>query len=371
VIEWPAVDPRTGAFLWSARKDLFWIAGGGSLLFALAAVPVTLMLPHAADLLVVAFLHLGAFCNYPHYAVTYQLIVRERARAPASYFWLVVSMPIAIAAVIVGVVYGSAIGVIVRIYLSWSVYHYAAQHFGIAAMYQGRAKSPLADREKRALQLGFIAVCLHLLLLLNMKNGIGSDDAFGVAGGALLVGPLLPASLYPIVLIPVAIGIALHALAERWHKERTGKALVPMARVLVATNFVWFAVPYLRLPGSDHPWTGSTIATWVPFALPFFHCAQYLGVTGWRARTTGAIKPVLYYALLVAIGLVLFEGIARGLAFTSLGEERAFLLVPAVLNIHHFFLDGLMWKRSRAPKPAAPPVQQRSSGRTQRHSLPK
>jgi len=154
----------------------------------------------------------------------------------------------------------------------------------------------------------------------------------------------------------VLVGVAAHLLAERWHKERTGEGLVTMARVLVATNAVWFVVPFLRLPGSDTPWTGTAIATWVPFALPFFHCAQYLGVTGWRARTSGAIKPVLYYALLVGLGLVLFEGITRGLAISTLGTARAFLLVPAVLNIHHFFLDGLMWKRARAPKPIASPA---------------
>jgi hypothetical protein len=354
-IEWPAVDPRAPTpWLWSARQDLFWIAGGGSLLFSLAAVPITLLLPHAADLLVVAFLHLGAFCNYPHYAVTYQLIVRERARAPSSYFWLKASTPIALAAVVLGVLYTPAIGAVVRLYLSWSVYHYAAQHFGIAAMYQGRAKQALDDKEKRALQMGFIAVCFHLLILLNMDHGLGSGDAFGVVGGALLAGPLIPSSLYPIALVPLAIGIVFHVLAERWHRVRTGKGLVPMARLLVATNFAWFVLPYLRWPGQDHPWTGTTIATWVPFALPFFHCAQYLGVTGWRARTTGSIKPVLYYALLVGLGLVLFEGITRGLdAVTTVGATRAFLLVPAVLNIHHFFLDGLMWKRARAPKPAA------------------
>lgn len=353
--EWPAVDPRAPTpWLWSARQDLFWIAGGGSLLFTLAAVPLTLALPYSADLLVVGFLHLGAFCNYPHYAVTYQLIVRERERAPSSYFWLKASTPVAIAGLVLGVMYTPVIGAIVRLYLSWSVYHYAAQHFGLAAMYQARAKQPLDDREKRALQFGFIAVSLHLLVLLNMDQGLGTEDAFGVIGGALLAGPLLPASLYPIALVPLAIGIVLHVLVERWHYARTRKELVPMARLLVATNFVWFVLPYLRMPGAGRPWTGYHIATWVPFALPFFHCAQYLGVTGWRARTTGSIKPVFYYALLVGLGLLLFEGITRGLdAVTTVGATRAFLLVPAVLNIHHFSLDGLMWKRARAPKPAA------------------
>jgi hypothetical protein len=43
-IEWPAVDTRKpGLWLWSARSDLFWIAGGASLLFGLIAAPVTLV----------------------------------------------------------------------------------------------------------------------------------------------------------------------------------------------------------------------------------------------------------------------------------------------------------------------------------------
>ena len=356
--EWPAIDPKTqGTWLWNRGQDLFWIAGGGSLLFALLAVPVTLSIAATANLLVVGFLHAAALCNLPHYAVTYQLIWRERAKAPSSYRWLLASAPLVVALVVAGAIVPALIHPLVRFYLTWSVYHYAAQHFGIASMYQARDKRALDPREKRALQVGFVAVGLHLMLLINTYQGLGTDDMLGVASGLKDDLSLIPLSWYPLSAACAIFGVGAYALGEVWHKRRTGGGLGLPARLLFLTNFIWFVVPFVHLPGRSEPWTGNTIATWVPFALPFFHCAQYLGVCGWRARTTGAIKPALYFMALVFLGLALFEGTTYMMPFVSkLDRAQALMLVPAVLNLHHFFLDGLMWKARRRPAAASPAV---------------
>mgnify|MGYP000852628910 CR=1 FL=1 len=354
-IVWPAIDPKTaGVWLWTSRKDFFWIIGGGSLLFAALAVPITLAVPKASDLLVVAFLHAGALCNYPHYAVTYRLIVDERARARSSYLWLLASTPVALFLLVFGVLAPWAISPLVRVYLTWSAYHYAAQHFGIASMYQAREKAPLAPREKRALQVGFVSVALHLMLLINTYKGLGSENVFGAATIARGAMTLLPSNAYPFAVAAAVVGVASFALAESWHKQRTGHGLKTSARLLFLTNFVWFVVPFIHLPGRNGPWGGLAIAAWVTFALPFFHCAQYLAVCGWRARMSGPMKPVFYYMGLVFLGLALFEGIAWLMPRVSHATEvQTLMLVPAVLNIHHFFLDGLMWKSKRAAKPSA------------------
>ena len=128
--------------------------------------------------------------------------------------------------------------------------------------------------------------------------------------------------------------------------EGLGRAV----RILFATNFVWFVLPFVHPLGSDVPWGGAALAEWVPFALPFFHCAQYLGVCGFRARTAGPMRPAFYSGALVVLGLLLFEATTRSLPYLSaLDYERSLMLVPAVINIHHFFLDGLMWKTRRKP----------------------
>lgn len=355
-IIWPAVDPKVPRkWLWSARQDVFWIIGGASLLFAALTVPITLAVPSASSLLIVGFLHLGAVCNYPHYAITYRLIVDERTRARSSYLWLLATIPLVPLSLAFGAYQPVIIAPLVRIYLTWSAYHYAAQHFGIASMYQARDNSALDAREKRALQVAFCAVALHLMLLINTHNGLGSENMLGVVSATSEL--LLPISAYPIAVVAATIGVASYGLAEAWHKRRRGKGLGGPARLLFATNFVWFVLPFVHLPGRDVPWGQGTLSEWVPFALPFFHCAQYLGICGWRARTSGPIKPVFYFAILVVVGLALFEGI--GIAMESAGRVKpaqVAMLVPAVLNIHHFFLDGLMWKARRRPTAIAASV---------------
>lgn len=353
-VVWPAIEgkPRN-VWLWDRKHDLFWIAGGGSLLFGLLATPISVAFPAASGALVTAFLHLAVLCNFPHYAATYQLIVRERQRARSSYVWLVASTPIALAVVGAGIAWPVTIGPVVRLYLTWSVYHYAAQHFGIASMYQARSGAALAPREKRTLQVGFIASCMHLMIVLNMQNGLGSGSAFGVRGGDAAVGVLLPASAYPLAAAAALIGIVAYVLAERMHFVRTEKGFALPARMLFVAHLFWFVVPFARLPGASGPWMGSTVATWLPFALPFFHCAQYLGVTFWRARTTGSVKPIYLFMVLVFLGLALFEGITAVVPkLSTLADAEASLLVPAVLNVHHFFLDGLMWRARRRPTTA-------------------
>ena len=121
-IVWPAVSPREprGLWLWSRGHDLAWIVGVGAFVFAALAVPITLLVPVSAGALVTAFMHMAVLCNYPHYAATYQIIARERHKAPGSFRWLVWSSPIAALAVALGVAWPWLIGPIVRLYLTWS-----------------------------------------------------------------------------------------------------------------------------------------------------------------------------------------------------------------------------------------------------------
>ena len=49
---------------------------------------------------------------------------------------------------------------------------------------------------------------------------------------------------------------------------------------------------------------------------------------------------------LVALGLLLFESTIWGLPrITSIAASQAALIVTSILNIHHFVIDGVIWKR--------------------------
>lgn len=358
-IVWPAIAGKPASkWLWSPTVDLLLITGVGSMLLAALLVPIALAWPQANTFILAGFLHAGVLCNYPHYAATYHLIYRERAQQKRNWMWLLVSIPIALVAFVMGMITPALLGPIVRVYLTWSAWHYAAQHFGIACMYSARDGRPLLDKEKRFLQIGFGGMGVSMMVVANTVNGVGSENPFGAALYGNAVG-LFPESTYWLSLLVAAGATGSALVAQRMVQARTGKGLDRTAWLLFATNAAWFVLPYLRLPGSHGPWMGP-LALWVAFIVPFFHCAQYLGVTSWRARTTGAVKPVFLFMTLVGIGLVIFEGGSALVPHVSkLTYEQALLLVPPIINIHHFFIDGIIWKRPKkagAPPPKSAPV---------------
>jgi tetratricopeptide (TPR) repeat protein len=138
----------------------------------------------------------------------------------------------------------------------------------------------------------------------------------------------------------------------RGHRFRTACPRVA-ARALIApltltfTQLLWFVVPtfltrfdVLQLPASYFS----------AGALAFMHCAQYLWVTTHYARgeNTGArarFSFARYYALLVVGGLALFIP-GPWVASRLLGRDfvESFMIFMALVNLHHFILDGAVWK---------------------------
>ena len=333
-------------WIWSERLDLLWIAGGASLIFAATAVPVSFVWAGLGAALVAVLLHLGVLVNYPHYMATYELVVRERATRPRPFQWLIVTSPLMLGVVGAAVLWPARIVIpLVRVYLNWSAYHYASQHFGIASMYSAKRGRPLSAREKVPLKASFVGIAVYAMISINMLN------AETIAGGPKVVA-LLPRSIYPLAVAIAMASVALFVLADRRLAARTGGGFDRAVWLLAVTNVVWFVVPNIWLPGAAAPWLGARLAFWVPVAIPFFHCAQYLGVAADRARADQPLRPIVWASTLVGLGLVLFEATAWTLhRVTVLDAAQAVLVVSSILNIHHFVIDGVMWKR---PKRTAP-----------------
>ena len=81
------------------------------------------------------------------------------------------------------------------------------------------------------------------------------------------------------------------------------------------------------------------------------HSAQYLWITSYYAKREAATtpnrawRPFSYFAILLVGGIALF---VPGPWLSSLvfhfDFTRSFLLFTALVNIHHFILDGAIWK---------------------------
>lgn len=357
-IVWPRTSLREGGpWLLGRGADLAFVLGPGSFVVLLVAALATRAVPAAAPLVVALFLRLAILCNHPHYAATYDLVARGRGARPEHVRWTVGSAIAAAALLAAGVARPSVVPLVERAYLTWSAYHYAAQHFGVACLYEARAGAPLPLAPKRLLRAAFVLVGAFPMVLLNTPGGIaGGERAGAIAfGQRVLATPFdLPQGVFPFALALPVLGLGAWAGAERAARARRGTGLSAQARWLVASNLVWFAVPYLRPTIGAVPWVGPDVARFWPYTIPFFHCSQYLAVVGFRSRLDGPVRPVFRYAALVGVGLVLFEVTGRVLERTfPLPEEGALVLLVSVINLHHFFVDGLVWRSKRPARAAA------------------
>ena len=344
-IVWPALRASEGGpWLWSRRADLLWIAGGGSLLLTAAAVPASAAWPGLGAAAGAVFLYLPALCNSPHYAATYHVVWRERESRPRAWRFLLWSLPVVGAASAAALLRPEALIPSVRqLYLTLSAHHYASQHFGVAAMYAARAERPLEPAAKRLAQLAFLAAGAFLMIVVNTR-GAGPVPEGGWA--AVLPHGVLPPGAYAAALAAGAVSLASYAAAEIVSRRRAGRGLEGTTRLLYLTSLVWFVVPNLRLPGADRPWPSPALWVTLLAVFPFFHCLQYLGVTAHRERLSGPVRPVYLFSALVLGGALLFQ--ASTAALSGLGVATAIaagLLVEAVVNLHHYFVDALIWRR--------------------------
>jgi hypothetical protein len=324
---------------------MLWIAGGASLLFGAVAVPASYLWEGFGPAVVATFLHLGVIVNYPHYTATYELAVRERTTRPRGFRWLVATSPLMFALAAAAVRWPALLVIpLVRVYLTWSAFHYAAQHFGIASMYSARGGRPLLPQEKRPLQASFVGVAVYMMIALNMTD---AGTLSGATEGYEVLGAVLPHAVYPLAVTVLVASGAAFVLGNARLRARTGRGFDRSVWLLALTNCAWFVVPNIWLPGAEEPWFGELFPFWVAIAVPFFHCAQYLGVAADRARSEQPLRPVLWMSSLVALGLLLFEGTVWGLPrLTSIAASQAVLVVTSILNIHHFVIDGVIWKRT-------------------------
>lgn len=110
-----------------------------------------------------------------------------------------------------------------------------------------------------------------------------------------------------------------------------------------ATQYVWFVVAGAK-PGYSE-------------FVPFFHGVQYL-VIAWAmqvkeqvdhraaAPTVRSITwdSVRWYAVIAVGGAVLFYGLPHLVARTGVAAGLATAAILSAIQIHHFFVDGVIWK---------------------------
>ncbi|HTF35292.1 MAG TPA: hypothetical protein VK714_16535 [Myxococcota bacterium] len=309
----------------------------------------------------------------PHYGATLLRVYGER-ESRQKYFFFAVIATFAVSALFVAGLYQATIGsLLLSVYLTWSPWHYTGQNYGVALMFLGRRGVQIQAVEKRLIHLSFLLS--YLLVFLSIHGVLpGANYApIQYPGSYRFMTLGLPAALVRPAFALVAVayaGLVLSSLGLLLRRAST-RDVFPTAMLFV-TQALWFSVPavarhYGVLADVDPLSVEyvSYVFAWVAFG----HALQYLWVTTYYAQGRRPLGQQLrYYGLCLASGAALWgipSLVFRGPLEPRLGTASVFVMVLAVANIHHFILDGAIWKLRdgrvarillRAPAPAPPPA---------------
>lgn len=300
------------------------------------------------------FYALALVCNYPHYMAT---IHRAYGRADDRSRYKLFTHYLTAALVAVGIAAHFQLGLLAWLftaYVTWSPWHYTGQNFGLSMMFLRRGGVDVTPRDRQWLHAAFVAS--YVMLLAAFSEGASRDP--------LILSAALPVAVSRTIqigagLVFLAAGaMTFRSLARSLAARGAGLGSLLPAITLYVTQALWFVVPIVLAWIS----TATTVQTrYSTGILAVMHSAQYLWITHHFARkdaagAAGAANAAgagqargwngwAYWTTLVAGGVALFipgpwlASYAGRFDFTS-----SVLIVTAVVNIHHFILDGVVWK---------------------------
>jgi len=354
----------TGSDALGSRSVEFLLVGGATLLL----FPIVWLLRAVLGLddaeLAVGFLtfHGAHLINDPHFSVTYFLFYRNaRARAfgrtfsPAQRvrYWVAgFVVPAVLAAwAVAGIAAGSAksLGWLIQAMFFLVGWHYVKQGFGVLSVLSAR-RGVRFDRLERWV---FLAHCFAgWAYAWASPADVGKEvEEKGVVYTTIAHGPWLEqATLAVFALSGVAL---LGALVRHVRRHRRLPPLAPLTGFLVT---VWL-------------WTiWSSVDPLMVYLIPALHSVQYLYFV-WLIRRNEArsqegppafgrparVQLGILFASALALGWLLFHGapdFLDGVVFvrptgvaSDLGATPFFAALFAFVNIHHYFMDHVIWRR--------------------------
>lgn len=287
----------------------------------------------------VGFYLLAIVFNYPHFMATIYRAYHTRADFEKyKVFTLHVTLLLVLTGILLHTTY-RLLPWIFTLYICWSPWHYTGQNYGLMMMFVRRSGATVSAAERRWLRAAFIAS--YVMLLASFETG-GSSDSLILSLG-------LPANLT--LPIRVLCGAAFAAFAfiglRRLVSENGFKAMAAPLTLLV-TQFLWFVLPTLLELRSAYQIPQTRYSSGI---LAVLHSAQYIWITSYyqrrEARAKGAShwRAGAYLTTLLAGGIALFIPGPWIVSYVCHFDfTTSFLIFTALVNIHHFILDGAIWK---------------------------
>lgn len=344
-----ADPPRSAARpLWIDRRWIDLLVGCGGWSVPLLLVSYTLVDRDARRWSAI-FYGLALVCNYPHYMATvYRAYGRRDDRQQHRVFTHYATGVLVVAAVLAHAQF-ALLPWLFTIYVTWSPWHYTGQNFGLLMMFVRRAGIDVSATERRRLHIAFVAS--YVMLLAAFNDGPSRDAlvlSLGLPTAASRTIEVGAAAIFLASGLLAFVSLARRACPEGG--RRVGARALAAPLTLYSTQALWFVIPIAVTWVAKLPVPQTRYSTGM---LAVMHSAQYLWITRYFARRDAAVhgresiewKEWKYWGTLVVGGLALFLPVPW---LASYGWHYDFtasmLIVTSIVNIHHFILDGVVWK---------------------------
>ena len=351
---------------WRARLVEHLLLGGATLvLFPLAWLfRAVAGLDPALDAVDFWAFHAALVINNPHFAVTYLLFYKDaRARAlgrafsplqRARYLVAGVLVPIGLIAWAGGAIStgsAQAMGLLIQLMFFLVGWHYVKQGFGILTVFSARRGFVFRPLERRVI----LAHCFAGWAYAWASPADPGQQL--LEKGVFYVSIPHPPGLElaaQIAFFASALGL-LGVLLRGWLSERRLPPLSPLTTFLIT---IWLWTVY------------SSVDPLMVYLIPALHSIQYLYVVWLLKRNEAreaegpplfgrptALRLGVLAASAVGLGWILFRGApsfldgafvmtrSPGEARPLLGETPYLAAVFVFVNIHHYFMDYVIWRR--------------------------
>jgi tetratricopeptide (TPR) repeat protein len=334
----------------SKEQSAFWIYNPGlDLIVGCGAWSAPLLLlsyfsaASSARAWSVAFYVLALFFNYPHYMATIYRAYHRSEDFQKYRIFTVHITALMLLTLLLSHFWLRLLPWIFTIYLTWSPWHYSGQNYGLFMMFARRAGADPDKSARRALYGAFVVS--YLILFLGFHTGPSTDPLFLSLGI-----PAVVSRWEQIILMVAFVGLSTFGLSRL--ASATGwRKLIP-SLTLFSSQFLWFLLPAAisLVKGLEIPQNRYSSGV-----LAVMHSAQYLWITSYYARREASgetakqqgrnWRPLAYFGVLVVGGIALFVP-GPWLASRAFHHDftASFLIFTALVNIHHFILDGAIWK---------------------------
>ncbi len=319
----------------SPALDLLCVGGLSLIVF------IPMLLSGRSDLVLVGAgtqAWLATVINMPHFVASYRIIYRSKAMI-LRHKWASIYIPVLLVAYSTFAMLqagesGALVIVLIAVASAYLAWHYTGQVWGMMASYAYLEGVRFEPVEKRLVRTSLrILLVWHLtwFLYTQMRRPDQVRPLYVLASAGTIVAFLL----------------GVWGLAKL--RRRTG--VLPPTRALVAwlSIFVWYAM-LARDPKA---------LFWIQAA----HALQYLAfpirvemnrTSSAAAKSAGSfvLRMFAYGGGLLAISYVLshvLPGTVMSTVGDMFGEEpgkAAPILILMIINIHHYFTDGVVWKIS-------------------------